>query len=204
MPWIQLREVLMTDPDENANVADESMKNLLSHVPAEEAAEVAEDVEAMTDITDEMIEAAAVQIYGGPHHRYKAEDGGGLVEYTVAWNEVIEKLGIEERVVYLRQARRILEAALAGRTVVEQPELITIPKFQGCTDSNPDLCACGEAALMCAACNEEIEDGAQAYTVREKCCPWLLDADPDQQWQDAWWHASCDERSGGSQVGDQR
>jgi hypothetical protein len=72
-------------------------------------------------ITDEMIEAAAEQIYGGPHHRYKAEDGGGLVEYTVAWNEVTEKLGIEERVVYLRQARRILEAALAGRTVVDLP-----------------------------------------------------------------------------------
>lgn len=73
-------------------------------------------------ITDGMVERAAEQIYGGPKHRYKAEDGGDLVEYTVAWNEVTEKLGIEERVVYLRQARRILEAALAGRTVLDLPK----------------------------------------------------------------------------------
>lgn len=73
--------------------------------------------EPPSGITDEMVERAAEQIYGGPKHRYKAEDGGDLVEYTVAWNEVTEKLGIEERVVYLRQARRILAAALAGREV---------------------------------------------------------------------------------------
>lgn len=33
----------MADPDENA-VADDSMQNLLSHVPAEEAAEVMAEV----------------------------------------------------------------------------------------------------------------------------------------------------------------
>lgn len=52
MPWIQLREVLITtDSDENANVADDAMKNPLSHVPAEEAAEVMAEV--AQDMTDE-------------------------------------------------------------------------------------------------------------------------------------------------------
>jgi hypothetical protein len=71
-------------------------------------------------ITDEMIEAAAEQIYGGPKHRFKA-DGDDLIEYTVAWPEVAEKLGGEERDAYLRQARRILESALPGRAVVDRP-----------------------------------------------------------------------------------
>lgn len=99
--------------------------------------------------------------------------------------------------------RALAEAALAGRTVAPEPELIELPKFQGCTNSNPYLCACGEAALMCAACDEEIEDNSRAYTMREKCKPWLADDDRDQEWQDVWWHASCDQRSAGSQVGDQ-
>lgn len=73
------------------------------------------------EITEEMIEAAAEQIYGGPSHRFKLVDGSP-VEYTVAWHEVTEKLGEDERDVYLRKARRILTAALAGRAVVELPE----------------------------------------------------------------------------------
>lgn len=80
-----------------------------------------------SDITDEMIERAAEQIYGSPKHHFTMAFGEP-VEYTVAWGEVAEKLGQDERAVYLRQARRILEAGLAGRTVVELPvDPTTIP-----------------------------------------------------------------------------
>lgn len=73
-------------------------------------------------ITEEMIELAAEQIYGGPHIRFKLDEDGAPVEYTCAWSEVVDVLGFDERDAYLRKARRILEAALAGRTPLELPQ----------------------------------------------------------------------------------
>jgi predicted transcriptional regulator len=83
------------------------------------------DANKQVDITDEMIEAAAEQIYGGPVHRFKVVDDE-IVEYTVTWSEVVEKVGQEEREIYLRKARRILQAALAGRPVVEPAAMIEL------------------------------------------------------------------------------
>lgn len=91
--------------------------------------------------------------------------------------------------------RTALSAALAGRTVIDLPEMVTIPTFAGCTDSNPDNCACGESALCCTACGDQIEDGAHAYALTTPTCPWI---DPDgegQQWETTWWHDSCDLRA---------
>ncbi|MGB3443967.1 MAG: hypothetical protein WBA97_34965 [Actinophytocola sp.] len=66
------------------------------------------------DIPEETVEKAARELFGGPHHRVRA-DGG---EYTVTWDES-EEAGPFGRAVYRGQARRVLSAALAGRTVVD-------------------------------------------------------------------------------------
>ena len=107
------------------------------------------------------------------------------------WDELTPQ---RRRMHYEGQAIYVLQAALTGRTVLPLPELVELPKFQGCTDSDPDRCACGEAALLCAVCDEEIEDGMSAWTVSEKGRPWLRDDDHDQEWSHVWWHVNCDER----------
>lgn len=143
-----------------------------------------------THITDDM----ARRVVGEALDEWRRhQDHVACAEYPVGKHPTFE-----------RMVANALSAALARCTVTPEPDLIELPKFQGCTNSNPDLCACGESALMCAACDEEIEDNSRAYTMREKCKPWLADNDPDQEWQDVWWHFSCDERAAGSQVGDQQ
>ncbi len=71
-------------------------------------------------VTDDMVEAAARELFAGPHHRTKVVDGE-VVEYTVTWDES-EDGGNFGRDIYRRQARRVLSAALAGCTPVALPE----------------------------------------------------------------------------------
>jgi hypothetical protein len=126
----------------------------------------------MSDITDEMIAAAAA--------RLRVWQPSLMLPMSSSAENIV---------------RDLLEAALAGRMVFGQPELIEIPKFQGCPNSNPDLCACGESAICCAACGDDIEDSARAYTFRFIGCPWEADNSPEQEWGDIFWHESCDNRS---------
>lgn len=91
-------------------------------------------------------------------------------------------------------ARAALSAALAGRQVVPEPELIELPKFQGCNNSNPDLCACNDAPLLCTVCDYEIEDGMQAFALTRPMRPWIPDDGPEQEWETVWWHYTCDLR----------
>lgn len=72
------------------------------------------------DIPEEMVEKAAHELFAGPHHRFKMV-GEEAVEYTVTWDEA-EDDGNFGRDTYRRQARRVLSAALAGRTVLELPD----------------------------------------------------------------------------------
>lgn len=88
----------------------------------------------------------------------------------------------------------VLSAVLTDRALVPAPDLVELPKFQGCTDSDPDRCACGEPALVCEACQEEIDEGMSAYVITVKDAPWLTDDDSGQSWSNVWWHATCDQR----------
>lgn len=99
-----------------------------------------------------------------------------------------------ERDWYRSEARAVLSAALAGRQVLPEPELIELPKFQGCNNSNPDLCACNDAPLLCTVCGYEIEDGMQAFALTRPMRPWIPDDGPEQEWETVWWHYTCDLR----------
>lgn len=146
--------------------------------------------EPVRDIPEEMVEKAARELFGGPHYRTKVV-GGDIVEYTVTWDEA-EEPGPYGRAVHRGQARRVLSAALAGRQVLPEPELIELPKFQGCNNSNPDLCACNDGPLLCTVCDYEIEDGMQAFAVTRPMRPWIPDDGPEQEWETVWWHYTCD------------
>jgi hypothetical protein len=76
-------------------------------------------------------------------------------------------------------------------------KLITIEgtAFPGCTNNNPDLCACETwQPIECVACDQEIVDGTQAYTLATPEFPFLGDSHPDQEWSTVFWHVTCDER----------
>jgi hypothetical protein len=77
-----------------------------------------------------------------------------------------------------------------------EPTLLTVENgFQGCTDRNPDVCACGkDDRIWCAACSEEIEDGQEAYFLSFPEHVYLSIDHPDQEWTTVWWHKDCDQR----------
>lgn len=85
----------------------------------------------------------------------------------------------------------------------EQPELITMPVFKGCTNTNPDYCACNEGPVCCAACGEEIDEGAQAYAARFPLYQWMPPDAPGQEWEDQLWHTNCDLRGAALRGGEQ-
>ena len=67
--------------------------------------------------------------------------------------------------------------------------------FEGCTDRNPDVCACATPEdVGCSACGEVIEPGTLTYA-RQEGQPWMDTDDPEQDWITLWWHAACDTRT---------
>lgn len=73
--------------------------------------------------------------------------------------------------------------------------------FEGCTDRNPDVCACATAEdVECSACGEVIEPGTPTYA-RVEGQPWMDPDDLDQEWITLWWHAACDTRKTPGQDG---
>lgn len=95
-------------------------------------------------------------------------------------------------------ADKLREAAQLAPRALNEPHLYVMPGFHGCTHSDPDLCACADPGVTCAACEEQIEDGESAYVVRQLGCPWLDAHDPDQDFSDVHWHERCDGRRAGS------
>lgn len=75
---------------------------------------------------------------------------------------------------------------------MSEPELFTIPEFGGCTNTNPDFCACNEGSIFCTACDDEIGEGEEVYALQVDVMPWTS-GDPDK-WEDMIWHARCDQR----------
>lgn len=66
--------------------------------------------------------------------------------------------------------------------------------FQGCTDVNPDVCACAtDTQPTCKVCGEEIEPGVLAWSRQWPCYNTLPLDDPHQDWDVLAWH-SCEPR----------
>lgn len=156
--------------------------------------------ESVRDIPEETRQYTLEELTLSPEERRHVESRGALM---AAIDAAIPDLGNREvEECADRIMRDWLPAALEGCAVVQLPDLIELPKFQGCTDSNPDRCACSEPALVCEACGDEIVEGMQAYVITVKDAPWLGDRDSDQSWSNVWWHATCDLRASGSGVGE--
>ena len=67
--------------------------------------------------------------------------------------------------------------------------------FKGCTNRNPDVCACAtDEDVECVVCGEVIEPGVPTYA-RQEGQPWMDCDDPEQEWITLWWHATCDTRT---------
>ena len=64
--------------------------------------------------------------------------------------------------------------------------------FEGCTDPNPDVCACAtDVQPTCALCNHEIEPGEQSWARLWPCYETLPRAHVDQDWDVISWHDEC-------------
>lgn len=97
------------------------------------------------------------------------------------------------------QNRALAHAAkvvAAGYVRVPRPELVTLPTFKGCTNSNPDYCACNEGAICCAACGDEIDEGSEAWALSRPLLPWTGPEGDGQEIEDLVWHTNCDLRGG--------
>lgn len=82
-----------------------------------------------------------------------------------------------------------------ARVVSEIGDPFPMYGFQGCTDMDPDACACAtDTEVECSACGEVIEPGTPT-NARQEGQPWLDPDDPEQDWITLWWHASCDTRT---------
>lgn len=101
-----------------------------------------------------------------------------------------------------QHAEQIADAILAAGYVRVPIELVEVPRFQGCTDSNPDNCACSDSPVCCDACGDEIDEGSQVYSAVVPCRPWAAPESPSQDWQVVWWHTNCDLRGGSVSGGD--
>lgn len=105
--------------------------------------------------------------------------------------------------------RTALSAALAGSTlpaVAPSRSVVTVDEvtFHGCDNSNPDLCNCGSwEPPTCDACDEELAPGEEVFFTQLQGLPWLPAGHRDQEHANWLWHVKCDQRAGGSQVGDQ-
>lgn len=68
--------------------------------------------------------------------------------------------------------------------------------FQGCSDSNPDNCACGSwEPPSCNACQEDCKEGDEVLMLSAPDLVYLADSHPDQSWTYWLWHVRCDERA---------
>lgn len=56
--------------------------------------------------------------------------------------------------------------ANASRTTIRVTEFIYRDTFSGCTDRNPELCACNDDGDWCTACRCLIEDGERVIAKR--------------------------------------
>ena len=66
--------------------------------------------------------------------------------------------------------------------------------FEGCTDQNPDVCACGNYEQpTCEICGQEIEPGEQAWARQWPCYNTLPLDSAEQDWDVISWHARCAE-----------
>jgi hypothetical protein len=135
----------------------------------------------VSGITEDMTEQAA---------RALATGDGYL------WDEVSQHWQSQYRI----RAAAALGAALSGRVPVELPHrsVITADEvtFQGCTDSNPDLCNCGSwAPPTCDACDEEFQVGDEVFFVQLQSLPWLPAGHREQEHSNWLWHVKCDQRS---------
>lgn len=76
--------------------------------------------------------------------------------------------------------------------------------FTGCTDRNPDYCACGEdSEVTCNVCDEPIEDGQLIQSITYPGNPYFDAYSPDQHWEHEYWHTVCpeDEPAGDGERG---
>lgn len=64
--------------------------------------------------------------------------------------------------------------------------------FGGCTDRNPDICACGQdTGAQCDICEQDIEDGQMIQTLNRAIHPYLQSHHRDQEWEHYIWHVDC-------------
>lgn len=64
--------------------------------------------------------------------------------------------------------------------------------FTGCTDRNPDFCACGTwTPLLCASCDEEMHDGDEAWGLQRPMYEGIPDGHEEQEWEYLTWHRNC-------------
>ncbi|MFJ7620039.1 hypothetical protein ACIQYZ_14685 [Rhodococcus erythropolis] len=64
--------------------------------------------------------------------------------------------------------------------------------FGGCTDRNPDVCACGQDTdEECSICGEVIESGEMCQMLTRAVHPGLPNHHRDQDWEHIVWHADC-------------
>lgn len=64
--------------------------------------------------------------------------------------------------------------------------------FEGCTDGDPERCACAtDQQPTCEICAQEIEPGEQAWSRQWPCYNTLPLNDPDMDWDVISWHDEC-------------
>lgn len=64
--------------------------------------------------------------------------------------------------------------------------------FEGCTDANPDYCACAtDQQPRCEVCGQEIEPGERAWARQWPCYNTLPLNHSDQGWDVISWHDQC-------------
>lgn len=64
--------------------------------------------------------------------------------------------------------------------------------FGGCTDRNPDVCACGQDTdEECSICGEVMESGEMCQMLTRAVHPGLPNHHRDQDWEHIVWHADC-------------
>ncbi|WP_234551477.1 hypothetical protein [Rhodococcus qingshengii] len=84
--------------------------------------------------------------------------------------------------------------ALRAKVAAHEP---TAPEpyrdsFSGCTDRNPDVCACGQdTGAQCDICEQDIEDGQMIQTLTRSTYPYLPSHHRDQEWEHYIWHVDC-------------
>ncbi|MDG3012164.1 hypothetical protein G4X40_18640 [Rhodococcus sp. D2-41] len=96
-----------------------------------------------------------------------------------------------------RQKADNILAALdqAGYMIADKP---TAPfkadgfDFTGCTDRNPDVCACESSTdTECDRCANPIEDGQLIWQLDRVMFPSLPDGHDGQEWETHVWHDDC-------------